>query len=252
VLYSSTLGVVVLPERDCPICGGEGWVVVPDGAGGEAVRPCECASTAHRRDVLEAAAIPERYRERTLENYSGSLTLSQKRALNVSRQYATDFPEVKGGLIYSGGLGVGKTHLAVGVLKVVAAKGCSVFFADCRELIGEIRSAYAQDSPVSARRLVERVLSVELLLLDDLGAYHLTSWVLDTFADILTRRFNACLPILITTNYPDKKSAENAETLADRIGPRLRSRLYEMCRHLHLTGADHRQTMLADALDSDV
>jgi len=240
-----------LPERDCPICGGEGWIVVPNGAGGEAVRPCECAEAVHRRDVLGAAGIPERYEQRTLENFSGSLTPSQMRALKVSRQYAADFPEVKGGIIFSGDVGVGKTHLAVGVLRAVAAKGHSVLFADSRELIGEIRAAYTDDQPIVARRLVERVLSVELLLLDDLGAYHLTSWVLDTFADILTRRFNTCLPVLITTNYPDKTSAKKAETLSERIGPRLRSRLYEMCRHLHLTGADHRQAMLADAYDPD-
>ena len=76
-----------------------------------------------------------------------------------------------------------------------------------------------------------------------------TTWVQDTFADIITRRFNACLPILITTNYPDRVSAKRSETLADRIGPRLRSRLYEMCRHLHLSGADHRE-MLTDAFEA--
>ncbi|MCX7021126.1 MAG: ATP-binding protein [bacterium] len=240
-----------MPEHDCPICGGEGWIVVTDGDGGEVVRPCECAAAVHRRDMLGAAQVPERYEHRTLENFSGPLNPSQKRALNVSRQYAADFPEVEGGLIFSGGWGVGKTHLAVGVLKVVAAKGHSVLFADSRELIGEIRSAYVDNQPIVARRLVERVLSVELLLLDDLGAYNLTSWVLDTFADILTRRFNACLPVLITTNYPDKTSAKNAETLSDRIGPRLRSRLYEMCRHLHLIGDDYRQDMLADSFNPD-
>jgi len=250
MLYSSPLEVG-LPERDCPICGGEGWIVVPDGAGGEAVRPCECAAAVHRRDVLGATQVPERYAHCTLDNFAGSLTGSQKKALEVGLRYAQDFPEVKGGLIFSGGWGVGKTHLAVGVLRAVAARGYPGLFADSRELIGEIRAAYAEDSPISARRLVERVLSVELLLLDDLGAYHLTSWVQDTFADILTRRFNACLPVLITTNYPDRATAANAETLSDRIGPRLRSRLYEMCRHLHLSGADHRQAMLADAFDPD-
>jgi DNA replication protein DnaC len=240
-----------VPERDCPHCGGEGWIVVTDEEGREFVRPCECARVERRRDLIEASAIPERYGHCNLENYSGSLTPSQKRVLKVSKRYAAGFPDVNGGLIYTGGLGVGKTHLAVGVLKAVAAKGHPVLFADSRELIGEIRAAYADGSPVVARRLVERVLTVELLLLDDLGAYHLTSWVHDTFADIITRRFNGRLPILITTNYPDRASAKNAETLADRIGPRLRSRLYEMCRHLHLTGADHRREMLADAFEVD-
>jgi DNA replication protein DnaC len=240
-----------VPERDCPICGGEGWIVVTDEAGRESVRPCECAGAGRRRDLLAVAAVPERYGHCNLDNYAGPLTSSQKKALKVSRQYAADFPDVKGGLIYSGGLGVGKTHLAVGVLKEVAAKGRSVLFADSRELIGEIRAAFAENLPIVARRLVERVLSVELLLLDDLGAYHLTSWVQDTFADIINRRFNACLPVLITTNYPDQASARNAETLADRIGPRLRSRLYEMCRRLHLAGEDHRRVMLADAFETD-
>ncbi len=240
-----------MPERDCPICDGEGWIVVTDEEGREFVRLCECAGVERRRDLIEASAIPERYGHCNLENYSGPLSPSQMRVLEVSKRYAASFPDVKGGLIYTGGWGVGKTHLAVGVLKAVAASGHSILFADSRELIGEIRAAYTDGSPIVARRLVEQVLTAELLLLDDLGAYHLTSWVQDTFADIITRRFNGRLPILITTNYPDKASSRNAETLADRIGPRLRSRLYEMCRHLHLSGSDHRKEMLADAFEAD-
>ncbi|HDR06101.1 MAG TPA: AAA family ATPase, partial [Candidatus Coatesbacteria bacterium] len=70
-----------MPESDCPLCGGEGWIIATDESGREFVRPCGCASAARRRDALEAAHIPERYAHCILDNFSGALTAGQKKAL---------------------------------------------------------------------------------------------------------------------------------------------------------------------------
>ena len=88
-----------------------------------------------------------------------------------------------------------------------------------------------------------------------------TDWVWDTVALILNTRYNDKLTTLITTNYsnvpaaatrqenerPRSAAAQNAEramredALADRIGERMRSRLFEMCVEVEMRGKDLRQ-----------
>jgi DNA replication protein DnaC len=226
-------------SEQCPRCGGRGWRPVTDEAGRVRFRMCECRLRSRRRDLLAESAIPPRYAHCTFERYDGPYSPTQRRALETCRRFVDEFPHCDAGLLLTGNCGVGKTHLAVSALREIAVeKGHSVLFADSRELIGEIRAGFDDAAGINSYGLVRRVLGVELLLLDDLGAYHLTSWVRDTFADIITRRFNARRHIIITTNYPDQRSTYQKETLADRIGERLRSRLYELCRHVHIGGTD--------------
>ncbi|MBD3371797.1 MAG: DNA replication protein DnaC [Candidatus Coatesbacteria bacterium] len=241
-----------MTDEKCPRCGGEGWLRIVDAAGRDVVRPCPCRMNRRRAGLLAASRIPPRYEHCTLDNYIAQ-SPTQKRAMRASRSFIDEFPHLEAGLLYSGPCGVGKTHLAVGVLREIAAeKGYSCLFADARELIGEIRRSFDDGSPIDHRSLIDRVLSVDLLLLDDLGAYHLTSWVLDTFGDIITRRFNARRHMLITTNYPDRRTKVQKETLEDRVGSRLRSRLYEMCRQLHVGGVtDFREDIIAPRYEED-
>ena len=95
------------------------------------------------------------------------------------------------------------------------------------------------------------VLDAEILVLDDLGAERPTEWVRDTFAYILNSRYNRKLTTLITSNFEDGQQSyatladgtritKKDETLEDRIGTRLRSRLYEMCKVLRIEGNDFR------------
>jgi len=90
----------------------------------------------------------------------------------------------------------------------------------------------------------------EVLVLDELGASKPTEWVWDTVAHILNTRYNDKRTTIITTNYPDAppggvatapQRAMRDETLGDRIGERMRSRLAEMCVTLQMNGADFRQ-----------
>jgi len=90
-------------------------------------------------------------------------------------------------------------------------------------------------------------------VLDELGAVKPTEWVWDTVSLILNTRYNDNRTTIITTNFEDQpaaavagslspaKAATRTETLGDRIGERMRSRLHEMCRVVTLEGADFRQ-----------
>jgi DNA replication protein DnaC len=135
-------------------------------------------------------------------------------------------------------------------------RGHRVRFYDYRELLKDIQASYNPDHPISELAVLEPVLEAEVLLLDDLGASKPSPWALETISHILNKRYNDKRITLLTTNYLDDAEAASAparlpsgqtiaaareETLTDRIGQRVRSRLYEMCRTVEISSADYRR-----------
>jgi DNA replication protein DnaC len=153
-----------------------------------------------------------------------------------------EFPAVDQGLILSGSVGVGKTHLAVSILKGLTERGFGCLFYEFGSLLKEIQDSYNPNTKTSELTVLGPVLSADVLVLDEFGASKPTDWVRDTMAHIINTRYNDRKLTIFTTNYPDERANEREETLEDRIGTRLRSRLYEMCRTVTVTGKDFRRT----------
>jgi DNA replication protein DnaC len=80
-----------------------------------------------------------------------------------------------------------------------------------------------------------------VLVLDELGAVKPTDWVRDTMMQIINTRYNDRKLTIFTTNYTDVRLQPSEETLEDRVGARLRSRLYEMCKTVLVEGEDYRR-----------
>src|SRR6202011_65224 len=141
--------------------------------------------------------------------------------------FAREFPsEKKPGLLLIGEPGTGKTHLAVAALRILISRGFEGVFFDYQNL-----------------------------LLDDLGTHRVTEWVEDTVTAIITDRCNNRKPLIATTNLPDPEvgdaiierdsglpeKAYAKVSLAQRLGERARSRLFEMCRVVRMpTVEDYR------------
>jgi DNA replication protein DnaC len=155
-----------------------------------------------------------------------------------------------------GPCGAGKTHLAVAALKQLVLRGHEGLFYDYRELLKEIQASYNPDNQTTEMGVLEPVLTTELLLLDDLGASKPSAWALETVGHILNTRYNERRVTLLTTNYLDSTVAQTEalrlpsgqgvapareDTLADRVGQRIRSRLYEMCRTVEIVAPDYRK-----------
>ena len=237
----------------CPICDGVGLVRVVDESGHWVSRACECQEMAREERRLAAAHIPERYRHYTLDGYETAFRgadSSLGRAHLTARRFVEAYPvDTAGkGLLFTGSIGVGKTHLAVGVLRrLVQERGVKGLFCDYRELLKSIQNSY---NPLVNTK---PVFAAEVLVLDDLGAQKPNEWVWDTVALILNTRYNDKQTTIITTNYPDQppgagaqteaERAAREQTLGDRIGERMRSRLAEMCVCIDMTGKDFRQTV---------
>jgi DNA replication protein DnaC len=222
-------------------------------------RPCECQETEREERRLAAAHIPERYRQYTLDGFETDFRGADRslgRAALTARRFVDEYPGDTGGkgLLFIGSIGVGKTHLAVGVLRrLVQERGAKGLFCDYRELLKNIQNSYNPQVNTTELELLKPIFAAEVLVLDDLGAQKPNEWVWDTVALILNTRYNDKQTTIITTNYTDLpaaggnlSSAERAareQTLGDRIGDRMRSRLAEMCVRIEMTGEDFRQTV---------
>ncbi|MGQ0540939.1 MAG: ATP-binding protein, partial [Blastocatellia bacterium] len=156
-------------------------------------------------------------------------------------QFTNDYPAVDQGLLILGPVGVGKTHLAVSILKGLAERGgFSCLFYEFGALLKQIQDSYNSFTQASELSVLAPVLNADVLVLDELGASKPTDWVKDTMAHIINTRYNDRKHTIFTTNYPDERRG-NEETLEDRIGIRLRSRLYEMCKTIEIKGEDFRK-----------
>lgn len=250
-----------MPEV-CPICEGSGMHVVQED-GRQFVQPCECRIADRAGKMLTRARIPKRYAECTLDNYD--LFPGASRSLASAHRSAKKFVESYplgnngSGLLLTGSIGVGKTHLAVGILReLVTTRGASGLFYDYRELLKQVQNSYNKQVSATELEVLAPVFDAEVLVLDELGASKPSDWVWDTVAQILNTRYNDKRTTIITTNYANlppvggvegtsalaaARNASREETLGDRIGERMRSRLQEMCVVVEMQGEDFRQSV---------
>ena len=157
-----------------------------------------------------------------------------------AKQFVDEYPSLDFGLLFLGPCGVGKTHLAVAAIRMLMMqKGTQCLFYDFRDLLKEIQDSYNPVSHNSELKVLAPVYEAEVLVLDELGASKPTDWVRDTMTQIINTRYNDKKLTVFTTNYPDYQVLQE-ETLLDRVGVRLRSRLYEMCKAIELKGEDYR------------
>ncbi len=251
-------------EEVCPICEGTGLrtVVRPDGE--RFVRDCVCRVKQRAERKLAQTRIPRRYEHCTLEDFDTDFpgaTRSLQAAHLLAKKFVEGYPLETGGtgLLLTGSIGVGKTHLATGILRaLVLDRGVTGLFCDYRELLKQVQNSYNRQVQATELEILAPVFDADVLVLDELGASKPTDWVWDTVAHILNTRYNDRRTTIITTNYGNAaplgtalelasggaaRASMREETLGDRIGERMRSRLQEMCVVVEMQGKDLRQTV---------
>jgi DNA replication protein DnaC len=114
-------------------------------------------------------------------------------------------------------------------------------FYDFGALLKAIQASYNPNTHTSELEILAPAVGAEALVLDDLGASKPTEWVLDTMLQIIRARYNDRRLMIFTSNYLDERSGRESETIEDRIGVRLRSRLYQMCQTVVVDGDDYRK-----------
>ncbi len=228
---------------NCVNCHDTGYVI----KNGRAYL-CHCRRAKYLVQQQREAGLSARLRRMTmdsfrLDNYSAEeqfygkteLRLAQE-ALVAAKQLVSDCLTHRAvrGLLLEGPVGCGKTHLAAAVVNEVLAGGSEALFLVVPEFLDQLRASYRRENEgASESEIIYRAYRTPLLVLDDLGAHNYTEWVANKLFTILNHRYNAELPVIVTTNMA-------LEELDQRLGERTTSRLCEMCQLCPLHAADNR------------
>lgn len=243
----------------CRLCDNVGFVFERDSFGREFATRCECGEIKRKIDLFNAAKIPSRFYDATFDNFIATSDSTQKGALAQARFLLKNYrKESWRGLLFMGGVGVGKTRLVCTMVRhYTLTHGIPCLFKDFSALLSEIKAGY--DQGLSESHVLDRINSVDILVVDELGKGRGSDWEINILDTIISNRYNMRKTTIFTTNYTDSKhttyrektTARSAtegvqefvklETLEQRVLPRIYSRLREMCDFVEIKGGDFRQ-----------
>jgi DNA replication protein DnaC len=220
------------------ICDGSGWIEVDE----LTARPCDCRPLKAKRKQSRrlGTGIPKRFRgvgfdRQPIADMDPALTREVRAFV---RDINRNLDEGRGLWLF-GDVGTGKTSLAMLVSKAALDAGRSVAIYSMPRLLSDIKETYEDRSATSYMELFQRLVGVDLLHIDDLGAEKRTEWVLEQLYSIINERWQEQRSVVVTTNLID------VDELREQIGPRTVSRLHEMCDLMPIMGRDRRMQPFA-------
>lgn len=212
-------------------------------------------------NMINAAKIPSRYGGASLEGFS-NLSGNGLQVKELLQKWLQGYlAEPENGLVLDGPVGVGKTYLLAALARAAAMAGRSVKFVDFFQLLSELKGIYSQSGSDSS--ILTPLINVDLLVIDEMGKGRNTDWELSILDQLVMGRYNQNKIILASTNYstlPAKRGAKMPlverpldqpevgfrehqfeQSLEERVGERIYSRLLETCELVHITGQDYRR-----------
>ena len=114
-------------------------------------------------------------------------------------------------------------------------------FCDFTDLLSRIQATFGRNADENPDDILGPYRDAELLVLDELGARRPTEWGREVLYGLLNTRYNRKRITILTTNFDDEAEKPGDETLEVRVGSAVRSRLYEMCRTIRVSGPDFRK-----------
>lgn len=226
------------------ICDGSGWILGPE----DVARPCDCRSRMVAKARLRGvdSVIPAKYRGVSFDR--PPVTKIDEFVVRRVRNFCEEIDEnldTGRGMWFFGSSGTGKTTLAMLISRIALDAGRSVAIYSLPKLLSRIRQTYdAEAGEQSYSQLFERLATVDLLHLDDLGTEKQTDWVLEQLYALINERYERQHSLIVTSNFED-------DELEKQLGTRIVSRLIEMCGDpVLLFDEDRRMRVSADVATS--
>ena len=170
---------------------------------------------------IGSAAIPERFKDRTLDSYVAK-TSGQKKALAFAKEYAENFDQVMRtgrSAVFVGKVGTGKTHLAVGIALSIMQQQKSPVFVTVQRLIRRVKDSWRTKEETETE-VINAFALPDLLILDEVGVQFWSEFEKQVLFDVLNERYEKLKPSILLSNIP-------SEQLSDYLGERVTDRLRE-------------------------
>lgn len=209
----------------------------------EEIRKQQAESIKNRvKKYRDISVVDSKFLKSTFE-----ITDMSEKYMKVALRYAKSFMEKKMdiGIIFYGGVGVGKTFATACIANYLMNRGKSVFVINLGLYLLKLTKEWGQGE----MELLKIVENCDLLIIDDFGVEKSledknASWRAEKIYNLIDSRYRCGKPLIISTNLEfdeDENRCEIARRFSAKGKNRIRDRIVEMCYPIKVEGKSRRK-----------
>ena len=181
-----------------------------------------------------SSMMDDTFRTACFANYQ--IRNGNERHLKVAKKYCIEFSKMyerNQGLLFWGTVGTGKSYTAACIANYLLEANTSVVMTSFVRILQEMQGFDREREETFTNKLN----SVKLLIIDDLGAERSTDYALEKVYGIIDNRYRAKKPLILTTNL----TLQQMQEATDIRYARIYDRIFEMCYPMEFSGVSWRK-----------